>query len=149
MHNGIRLYPGAIEVVKNLYKLKKRFVLMTNAPRPSENVEKFLLNLKMDKIFLKNILNDNQEFIKIISNDIILYSYHFDKEEIYHSYLLKPIENSLFSKLELSLQLGILESIYSSPIKDAILKISILGIFLLLVSIFFSYLLAISISNPI
>ena len=46
MHNGIRLYPGAIEVVKNLYKLKKRFVLMTNAPRPSENVEKFLLKFK-------------------------------------------------------------------------------------------------------
>ena len=47
MHNGIHLYPGAIEVVENLYKLKKRFVLMSNAPRPSESVKKFMLNLKM------------------------------------------------------------------------------------------------------
>ena len=52
MHNGIHLYPGAIEVVENLYKLKKRFVLMSNAPRPSKNVENFLLSLKMKKIFI-------------------------------------------------------------------------------------------------
>ena len=52
IHNGIQLYPGAIEVLEELFKLKKRFVLMSNAPRPSKNVEKFLLNLKMDKILL-------------------------------------------------------------------------------------------------
>ena len=60
IHNGIKLYPGAIEVVENLYKLKKRFVLMSNAPRPSKNVEKFLLNLKMDKIFAKNIFTSGE-----------------------------------------------------------------------------------------
>ena len=55
VHNGIQLYPEAIEVLENLYKLNRRFVLMSNAPRPSKDVEKFLLNLKMDKIFTKNI----------------------------------------------------------------------------------------------
>jgi len=51
MHNGIKLFPGAMEVLENLQRHKKRFVLMSNAPRPSKNVEKFLLSLKMDKIF--------------------------------------------------------------------------------------------------
>ena len=51
IHNGVQLYPGAIEVLVNLYKIKKRFVLMSNAPRPSKNVQKFLLRLKMYKIF--------------------------------------------------------------------------------------------------
>ena len=55
IHNGIQLYPEAIEVLENLYKLKKRFVLMSNAPRPSKDVENFLLKMKMDKIFTKNI----------------------------------------------------------------------------------------------
>ena len=70
MHNGIHLYPGAIEVVENLYKLKKRFVLMSNAPRPSKNVEKFLLNLKMDKIFAKNIFTSGEAALKSLQQKI-------------------------------------------------------------------------------
>jgi len=34
IHNGIHLYPEAINVLENLSKLKKRFVLISNAPRP-------------------------------------------------------------------------------------------------------------------
>ena len=70
MHNGIRLYPEAIEVVENLYKLKKRFVLMSNAPRPSKNVEKFLLSLKMDKIFTKNIFTSGEAALKSLQQKI-------------------------------------------------------------------------------
>ena len=69
MHNGIHLYPGAIEVVENLNKLKKRFVLLSNAPRPSENVKKFLLNLKMDKIFLKNIFTSGEAALKSLQQN--------------------------------------------------------------------------------
>ena len=69
MHNGIHLYPGAIEVLENLYKLKKRFVLMSNAPRPSKNVEKFLLNLKMDKIFAKNIFTSGEAALKSLQQN--------------------------------------------------------------------------------
>jgi len=50
IHNGIRLYSEAIEVLENLYKLNKKFVLMSNAPRPSKNVKKFLLNLRLYKV---------------------------------------------------------------------------------------------------
>jgi len=70
MHNGIHLYPEAIEVVENLYKLKKRFILMSNAPRPSKNVEKFLLNLKMDKIFTKNIFTSGEAALKSLKQKI-------------------------------------------------------------------------------
>ena len=34
----LKLYPGAIDVLENLNKLNKRFVLMSNAPRPSKSV---------------------------------------------------------------------------------------------------------------
>ena len=44
IHNGIQLYSGAIEVLENLYKLNKKFILMSNAPRPSKDVEKFMIN---------------------------------------------------------------------------------------------------------
>ena len=43
VHNGVKLYPEAIKVLKNLDKLNKRFVLVSNAPRPSKYVKHFLL----------------------------------------------------------------------------------------------------------
>ena len=47
IHDGVKLYPTAIKVLKNLNKLNKRFVLISNAPRPSKNVKNFLLKLKI------------------------------------------------------------------------------------------------------
>ena len=44
IHNGVHLYPEAINVLENLIKLNKRFVLISNAPRPSKSVEKYLIN---------------------------------------------------------------------------------------------------------
>ena len=49
MHNGIKLYPSAVEVLENLHKLNKRFVLMSNAPRPSKSVKNFLSGLEILK----------------------------------------------------------------------------------------------------
>ena len=70
MHNGIKLYPEAIEVLENLQKLNKRFVLISNAPRPSKKVENFLLNLKMNKTLTKNIFTSGEAAIKSIQNNI-------------------------------------------------------------------------------
>ena len=69
IHNGIQLYPGAIEVLEELFKLKKRFVLMSNAPRPSKNVEKFLLNLKMDKILIQNVFTSGEAALKSLQKN--------------------------------------------------------------------------------
>ena len=70
VHNGIQLYPGAIEVLENLNRLNKRFVLLSNAPRPSKNVEKFLLNLKMNKIFAKTVFTSGEAALKSLQKNI-------------------------------------------------------------------------------
>ena len=70
VHNGKQLYPGAIEVLENLNKLNKRFVLLSNAPRPSKNVEKFLLNLKMNKIFAKTVFTSGEAALKSLQKNI-------------------------------------------------------------------------------
>ena len=48
IHNGVTLNPGAMEVLDNLKKSNKKFILMTNAPRPKKNVSIFL---KVHKFF--------------------------------------------------------------------------------------------------
>jgi HAD superfamily hydrolase (TIGR01459 family) len=69
IHNGVKLYPEAIDVLKNLNKLKKRFVLMSNAPRPAKNVKKFLLQLKMDKRLIKNVFTSGEAALKSLKNN--------------------------------------------------------------------------------
>ena len=54
MHNGIRLNSEAIKTVDNLFKNKKKIVFLSNAPRPSLEVKKFLKKLNMDEKYLQN-----------------------------------------------------------------------------------------------
>ena len=91
IHNGIQLYPGAIEVLENLNKLNKRFVLISNAPRPSKSVKKFLLKLKMDKILLKDIFTSGEAALQSLQKQV--YGKNF-----YH--LGPQRDNSLFEGFE-------------------------------------------------
>ena len=70
IHNGVKLYPEAVEVLKNLNKLNKRFVFISNAPRPSNSVKQYLLNLKMDQNLLKNIFTSGEAAIQILKRNI-------------------------------------------------------------------------------
>jgi len=70
IHNGVNLYPEAIDVLENLNKLNKRFVLISNAPRPSKSVERYLINLKMDKVFLKNLFTSGEAALQTLKSNI-------------------------------------------------------------------------------
>ena len=69
MHNGIKLYPSAVEVLENLHKLNKRFVLMSNAPRPSKSVKNFLTKLKLNKIFLENVFTSGEAALQSLKKN--------------------------------------------------------------------------------
>ena len=49
VHNGIKLHEQAIITLKELLKMNKNFVLLTNAPRPNKTVKIFLEKMGMDK----------------------------------------------------------------------------------------------------
>ena len=49
VHNGITLHKNAIKTLEQISKVKKDYVLLTNAPRPSRTVKSFL-----EKILLEN-----------------------------------------------------------------------------------------------
>jgi HAD superfamily hydrolase (TIGR01459 family) len=69
MHNGIKLNPGAVEVVENLIAQNKRVVFLSNAPRPSKNVVEFLKKLKMREGLLKNVLTSGEAAIKSLKSE--------------------------------------------------------------------------------
>ncbi len=68
IHNGVKLNPNAIEVVENLYKFEKKIIFLSNAPRPSKNVIKFLIKLKMNQKFLKNVVTSGEAALVSIRN---------------------------------------------------------------------------------
>jgi len=91
VHNGIELHLEAINVLENLNKLNKRFVLMSNAPRPSKSIENFLLKLKINKIFLKNIFTSGEAALKSLQkNSYGKFFYHLGPKR----------DNSLFKGFE-------------------------------------------------
>ena len=68
IHNGIKLNPNAIEAVDKLLKNKKKVVFLSNAPRPSAEVKKFLIQLKMKDRFLKNILTSGEAAMRALQD---------------------------------------------------------------------------------
>ena len=91
IHNGIQLYPSAINVLENLHKLNKRFVLMSNAPRPAKNVEQFLLKLKMQKFLIKNVFTSGEAALKSLQKKSYgKYFYHLGPKR----------DNSLFKEFK-------------------------------------------------
>ena len=76
IHNGVQIYPEALDVLENLNKINKRFVLISNAPRPSKSVEKYLINLKMDKIFINNLITSGEAALKTLKNNIYGFQFH-------------------------------------------------------------------------
>ena len=91
IHNGIQLYPDAIKVLENLSKINKRFVLMSNAPRPADNVKFFLARLNMDKTYTKNVFTSGEAALK--SLELNIYGKNF-----YH--LGPDRDKSLFEKFK-------------------------------------------------
>ena len=55
VHDGVSLNPRAVDVLDNLKKIYKKFILMTNAPRPRQNVANFLSKLNFNKDYYQNI----------------------------------------------------------------------------------------------
>ena len=60
IHNGIKLNASAINTVTKLEDKGKKIIFLTNAPRPTEKVIKFLKKLKMEEKLLKNVVTSGQ-----------------------------------------------------------------------------------------
>ena len=60
IHNGIKLHEKAILVLKELLKMKKNFILLTNAPRPNEAVKIFLEKMGMNKELREHVFSSGE-----------------------------------------------------------------------------------------
>lgn len=69
VHNGIELYDNSIYVLEELNRLKKELILLTNAPRPNEDVKSFLLKLGLSNDFSNKVFTSGQAALSyLLSN---------------------------------------------------------------------------------
>jgi len=68
IHNGVHLYDESVEVVENLISKNKKVIFLSNAPRPSENVIKFLKKIEMKEKYLKNVMTSGEAAMKVLKN---------------------------------------------------------------------------------
>ena len=69
MHDGVKLNPKAVESVDHLIKNQKKVIFLSNAPRPSNEVRKFLRKLKMEERFMENVLTSGEAAMIAIENN--------------------------------------------------------------------------------
>ena len=81
IHNGLQIFEDSIEVLENLKKNNKEFVLLTNAPRPNSTVINFLKKIKLT-ILIKPIILFAQVYLKIMRQNLIIIKTYFRNFQI-------------------------------------------------------------------
>ena len=68
IHNGIILHDDAVTALRELLKIKKNFVLLTNAPRPNLVVRKFLEKMGMEKAIRDHVFTSGEAALNYLKN---------------------------------------------------------------------------------
>ena len=71
IHNGINLHKNAIEVLEEITKAKKKYVLLTNAPRPNKTVKSFLEKMGMNKEIREKVYSSGEAAIRYLKKNLL------------------------------------------------------------------------------
>ena len=91
IHNGIILYKEAVKVLKELELNGKEYVLLTNAPRPSETVRAFLKNMNLDENIRQHVFSSGEAALNYLKHN-------FSFQKFYH--IGPPKDFDLFEEFE-------------------------------------------------
>tara|TARA_B100001094_G_C17924814_1_gene667744 strand:- start:31 stop:849 length:819 start_codon:yes stop_codon:yes gene_type:complete len=103
IHNGITLYKNAIQTLEEISNEKKKYVLLTNAPRPNNTVKIFLEKMGMKKEIRENVYTSGEAALSYLKKNYI------DKK-FYH--VGPPKDFDLFVEFEQNKTQDIKKSIY-------------------------------------
>ena len=77
VHDGISLHKEAINVLNELQKNNKEYVLLTNAPRPNETVKVFLKKMGLNEIMRNHAYTSGEAALNYLKNN-------FSSQKFYH-----------------------------------------------------------------
>jgi len=71
IHNGINLHKNAIKVLEEITKAKKKYVLLTNAPRPNKTVKLFLEKMGMNKEIREKVYSSGEAALSYLKKNLV------------------------------------------------------------------------------
>ena len=77
VHNGINLYKNAIEALEEITKAKKKYVLLTNGPRPNKTIKLFLKKMGMNKEVREKVYSSGEAALSYLKKN-------FSGKKFYH-----------------------------------------------------------------
>ena len=102
VHNGINLHQNSINVLENLSRKRKEFVLLTNAPRPNYVVVNYLKKMGL-KNFFENVFTSGEASLNYLLNDL-------NNQKFFH--IGPPRDFDLFKSFEKNKVLNIEDADY-------------------------------------
>ena len=71
VHNGIALYKNAIQALEQISRIKKNYILLTNAPRPNKTVKVFLEKMGMNKKIRENVYTSGEAALSYLKKNCL------------------------------------------------------------------------------
>ena len=71
IHNGMHLHKNAIETLEEITKAKKKYVLLTNAPRPNKVVKSFLEKMGMSKEIREKVYSSGEAALSYLKKNLL------------------------------------------------------------------------------
>ena len=76
VHNGIDLNKDAVNVLTEISKEEKEYILLTNAPRPKRNVEYFLEKMGLDKNKREKVFTSGEAALSFLKKKHLSHSFY-------------------------------------------------------------------------
>ncbi|MDO6562009.1 EAL domain-containing protein [Amphritea sp. 1_MG-2023] len=109
-----------------------------------------IIGFDLDAILSKNMISDTQNYIRLLKDNVVIFSDNYHEEIRYRSYLHEVgSELPYFSQLGIVLEVGLPEVIYNAPVREAMSVLLTVGVLLLFVSLLISRWTGIRITRPI
>ena len=70
VHNGISLYDSAIVAINELSRIDKKYVLLTNAPRPNNTVRIFLEKMGLEKKICNHVFTSGEAALNYLKKNL-------------------------------------------------------------------------------
>ena len=104
----------------------------------------------MSAIAKHNLALPESIYVKLIKDKKSIFSHNFDPKTAYRSYLHEASDDMpMFKKMDVMLEIGMPETLYNAPIKDATVKLILVGLLFIVLSVFISTRTANKITEPI
>jgi len=71
IHNGITLHKNAIRALEEITRAKKKYVLLTNAPRPNKTVKVFLEKMGMEKEIRDKVYSSGEAALCYLKKNLL------------------------------------------------------------------------------